>query len=613
MNINATFLIFFISCNCIIGQANLTPTATEALVSFVFTNPLNQKVVPNKEFSIESISTQETFELTTNQEGRAAILLPTKDDYVVHLPNWENFATLEIPKGEFQKHHIPVPFYELPKAGSDVVIEIPVQIMLLKANGLPNETTEKLTVKSGKTRQVYTLKTDKNGVAELKLPINGDYVLSLEQAPHYYKFTIPNRPYAAWQEQIVFERKKGLEKYPSIKKALFNFIFEDLDNKRCANERFWIQSLTSNKRYEGTTNQQGIAQILVPLDDTYSLNEMNNPDFERKTVALEAGKDLIIETIMYQAPSTPQQQARKEAQNKAAKARDKAAQLAAQKMTQRLDSLKKISEDKALDAIVRNDLPIPIKKKTFRIRKAVIAKVEIYEKQLVVNPDFFKEKQKPILATLNRFKENWKGKVIVTDVTESMNPYLEEVLVWHALNLRQGNGAAKYIFFNDGDNKTAGSKVIGETGGLYDCQGNYDDLPLVVQTMQLAIQSGLGGGEPPENDLEAVLKGQGQKANAEEVILIADSYSRVRDMALLSQIKVPVRVILCGAEEKNTYYQSMRSDINEQYLTIAHRTGGSLHTLKSDIWNLSEKKEGEVVQIGQSKYVLKNRQFIKLN
>jgi hypothetical protein len=200
----------------------------------------------------------------------------------------------------------------------------------------------------------------------------------------------------------------------------------------------------------------------------------------------------------------------------------------------------------------------------------------------------------------------------VTDVTESMNPYLEEVLIWHALNLRQGNGAAKYVFFNDGDNKTAAAKVIGQTGGLYDCQGNNEDLSEVLRTMQLAIQSGLGGGEPPENDLEAVLDGQGKKAAAEEVILIADSYSRVRDMALLSQIKVPVRIILCGADEKNAYYQSMTADINEQYLTIAHRTGGSLHTLKSDIWNLSEKKEGEEVQIGQSKYVLKNRQFIKL-
>jgi len=48
-------------------------------------------------------------------------------------------------------------------------------------------------------------------------------------------------------------------------------------------------------------------------------------------------------------------------------------------------------------------------------------------------------------------------------------------------------------------------------------------------------------------------------------------------------------------------------------LTIAHRTKGSIHTLRQDILNLSEKKEGEIVEIGAHRYILRNKQFIKLN
>ena len=169
-----------------------------------------------------------------------------------------------------------------------------------------------------------------------------------------------------------------------------------------------------------------------------------------------------------------------------------------------------------------------------------------------------------------------------------------------------------YVFFNDGDHKMASAKPIGATGGLYACQGIWQDVDSVLYTMDKAMKNGLGGGEPPENDLEAVLFGIEQRKGVQELVLIADSYSRVRDMDLLYHINVPVRIILCGAEEQNSFYPSLKPDINEEYLTIAHRTKGSIHTLRQDILDISETKEGEVVQIGAHRYLLSNRQFIKL-
>ena len=554
----------FYSLGIFHAQAQLKPTKTKAVVTFIFSNPTNQKPVVGKSFTLEGEKNKQEFELTTDTEGKAAVLVPIDDVYAIHLSNWKDFASVAIPKGAYQRHEIPVPFYEIPKDGSPLLVEIPVHIRLVTDEGKPSKLKETLTIRSGNIRKTHTVTTDENGMATLNLPIGCKYMLSLEGAPNYYKFEIPNKPYAAWTEDVLFERIEGMEKYPSINRALFNFIFYDLKGKLVEGERFWVVSEKDGSSYQGMTNKKGIAQILVPLDDVYTLNAAYNLNFGKQEIRLDAGSDIIVETIVYESFTTQEWRERREEQALAAAKRDSIAQAQAQALMVKVDSLKKLNlEDKAIAEIVKKDRPIPIKR-TFRIRKAVKAKVEIVEKQIRINPNYFEDAEKPILATLQRFKERWKGSVVVTDITESMNPYLEEVLIWHMLNLRQGEHT-KYLFFNDGDKKMASAKKVGNTGGIYACEGAWDELPIVISTMHVAMESGLGGGEPPENDLEAVLEGLKQKKKIDELVLIADSYSRVRDMALLSQINVPIRIILCGAEETNGFYRGLKPDINEEY------------------------------------------------
>lgn len=607
------FLFLFFLCGKMNSAlAQLKPTKTTAVVTFIFTNPMDKSPVGGKQFVIEGKKTKKQFELKTNKEGKAFVLVPIDDIYAVHLENWENFASVTIPKGAYQRHEIPVPFYEMPKDGSTLLIEIPVQIRLLTSENKPSKLVEKLTIRSGTSRKTHTITTDENGMATINLPIGCQYMLNLEGAPNYYKFEIPNKPYAAWTEDVLFERKQGMDKYPSIHHALFNFVFQDLNGNFTEGEKFWVISKKEGTRYDGITNAYGIAQVLVPLNDVYTLNAAYNLNFGEKEISLEKGSDIVVETVVYESVTSKEWLARQKRQEELAARRDSIAVAAELRETAILDSLKKLNlEDKLIKEFIRKNRPIPIKR-TFKIRKAVKAKVAIIEEQLKVNPNYFVEEGKPILAILQRFKESWKGKVVVTDITQSMNPYLEEVLIWHLLNLKQGEHT-KYLFFNDGDRKMASAKKIGTTGGIYDCEGAWEELQLVINTMHIAIERGLGGGEPPENDLEAVLKGIEQKEDVEEVVLIADSYSRVRDMELLSKIDLPIRIILCGAEEKNSFYQALKPDINEEYLTIAHRTKGSIHTLRQDILNLSEKKEGEIVEIGKHRYILRNKQFIKLD
>ena len=604
--------LFFLCCRVNATLAQLKPTKTTAVVTFIFTNPMNQSPVEGQQFVIEGKRTKGRFELETNKEGKAFVVVPENDVYAIHLADWNNFAAVTIPKGAYQRHEIPVPFYEMPKDGSALLIEIPVQIKLINKKNEPSRLVEELTIRSGTSRKTHTVTTDENGMATINLPIGCQYVLNLKGAPNYYKFEIPNKPYAAWTEDVLFERKEGMDKYPSIKHALFNFIFQDLNGKLTEGEAFWVLSKKNGRRYHAVTNAFGIAQILVPLNDVYILNAAHNLNFGEKEIVLTEGSDIVVETVVYESVTSKEWLSRQKKQAALAARRDSIAVATELRQTALLDSLKKLNlEEKLIEAFIRNNRPIPIKR-TFKIRKAVKAKVAIIEEQLKVNPNYFIDESKPILAILERFKESWKGKVVVTDITQSMNPYLEEVLIWHLLNLKQGEHT-KYLFFNDGDRKMASAKKVGTTGGIYDCEGAWEELQLVINTMHLAIERGLGGGAPPENDLEAVLKGIEKKKDVEEVILIADSYSPVRDMDLLAQIDIPIRIILCGAEEKNNFYQALKPDINEEYLTIAHRTKGSIHTLRQDILNLSEKKEGEIVEIGTHRYILRNKQFIKLN
>ena len=191
-----------------------------------------------------------------------------------------------------------------------------------------------------------------------------------------------------------------------------------------------------------------------------------------------------------------------------------------------------------------------------------------YKELLANDPTIFVKHEKLVLAVLNRLKGSWQNKIVVTDITGSMSPYYQQVLIWHALNLIKG-GHTKYVFFNDGDRRPDGP--IGASGGLYYCQGQIKDLKTIVASMQKGISAG-GGGMAPENDIEALLGAIKQRKKGEELILIADGLCKVRDIKLLGKLKIPVRIIVCGGA------YSRSKAINPQYLRIARKTKGSVPT-----------------------------------
>jgi hypothetical protein len=196
----------------------------------------------------------------------------------------------------------------------------------------------------------------------------------------------------------------------------------------------------------------------------------------------------------------------------------------------------------------------------------------------------------------NVLKRNkWKKQLVVADLTGSMYPFAQQISTWLKLHFTNDSLRQSFVFFNDGDNKRDEDKKVGVTGGVYFCTAtNVDQL---VAAMNLTIRNGQGG-DAPENVIEAILYGLRKTKNVENVILIADNWAKVRDINLLPKVKVPVRVLLCGVTEG--------MEIHPDYLNIAYKTKGSIHTIEQDITDLIQQTSGKKFTINGVDYIIKN-------
>ncbi len=188
-------------------------------------------------------------------------------------------------------------------------------------------------------------------------------------------------------------------------------------------------------------------------------------------------------------------------------------------------------------------------------------------------------------------RNEWKNRLIVVDVTGSMMPYISQYLLWLKLTFDEKENQ-RFVFFNDGN--TNYKKPIGKTGGLY-FSGNNLGYEHILKTIQLAMRNG-GGGDCPENNIEAVIKGlkKNSKYEVDEVIMVADNWATPRDVELINEVGKPIRIILCGT----------RGKVNVEYLKLAHKSGGSIHTIEEDLENICKLKEGEKLSFMGIEYII---------
>jgi hypothetical protein len=177
-----------------------------------------------------------------------------------------------------------------------------------------------------------------------------------------------------------------------------------------------------------------------------------------------------------------------------------------------------------------------------------------------------------------------------------MYPYSGQLLVW--LKLHEDERRIKqFVFFNDGDEKDDDQKVIGNTGGIYSTSSAVFD---VVEELLFKAMNNGNGGNIPENNIEALLKGSTACMACSDIVMIADNASPVSDMVLLKQLNRPVHIILCGVHDA----------VNTDYLDIARSTGGSIHLAEDDLQQLMAVKEGEQITFHGRQYKIKNGKFV---
>jgi hypothetical protein len=193
--------------------------------------------------------------------------------------------------------------------------------------------------------------------------------------------------------------------------------------------------------------------------------------------------------------------------------------------------------------------------------------------------------------------KNWKNMAVVADMTGSMAPYTAQLVLWFKLKVND-HRIQDLIFFNDGDSTPNSKKVIGSTGGIYHDKGN--NYKQVRELAMKTIRAGCGG-DAPENDCEALLYAYKVAPKASEYILIADNLAPIKDIVLLEKLNKPVRIILCG-----TGY-----GISAEYLNLARKTGGSVHTMEADLENLIKKSEGEKFTFMNQKYRIEKGVIVK--
>jgi hypothetical protein len=199
-----------------------------------------------------------------------------------------------------------------------------------------------------------------------------------------------------------------------------------------------------------------------------------------------------------------------------------------------------------------------------------------------------------IMAVMRR--NNFHDITFVCDVTGSMSPYTAQIFAWLPIGLA-GSKCSSFVFFNDGDKKATGDKTIGKTGGIYGIRTQrFDSVYYVArQTMEKG-----DGGDLMENPVEASIWAVKKFNPTGDIVLVADNFSSPRDLELYEKLNKPVHIILCGA----------RGTVNPDYLVLARKTHGTIHTLTDDVTGLDQMKSGDVIKIGNFHYLLRGEHFI---
>lgn len=211
-------------------------------------------------------------------------------------------------------------------------------------------------------------------------------------------------------------------------------------------------------------------------------------------------------------------------------------------------------------------------------------KIDTFKQEVQFFASSYRSGDSVVHAVFNRHPE-WKNLLVVNDWTGSMYNYGAQVLEWHLKNF-ESSGILSLTLFNDGDMRPQHEKEVGETGGIY--MEPADNIPQLIDLFNYVMLKG-GGGDGPENNIEAILKAKEKYERFSGIVLIADNNACIRDISLADRIGVPVKVIVCGYDKKR--------GVNPHLVYLAKVTNGGIYTIEDDLEGI----ETDITDAGELK------------
>jgi hypothetical protein len=488
---------------------------------------------------------------------------------------------------------------KLPEA-THAEVQLSLQVVDLRGRPIPDLD---LWLEQKGAARVHHARTDAQGKTYFLLSRGTKFAVHSADEPAFETITTLDRPYLRSQLTIQYAPKTYQEvvrndtvyqevppeQMPTHSRILLRLTVTDFEGLPHEAEQLFFSYRHRPEVYAVRTDAQGQTRLMLPKGDSlfmHTLFERNIADFHFPDDKRAGTLNLRYRTIGAKAILAREAERRRQAA-----IRDSLEELA--RVRDSLDFLRgRTAGVGLLDAYRYGASYHEVEA---RLRETA-AKVN---HELAANPRYFEQGGYEINAALYRHRELWANKVVVSDLTGSMYPYMDQILLWHALALVPGENN-RYVFFNDGDSKPTSAKRIGATGGIYTCEER--EMETIMRVMKTVMEAGHGG-DGPENDVEALLEATRLLGEGDELILLADNYSDMRDLELLAQLRVPVRIVLAGVGH----------GVNEEYLHLAYMTGGSVHTLEEDIFHLARLNDGEVISIGKYRYRLNGGVFVQLD
>jgi hypothetical protein len=346
--------------------------------------------------------------------------------------------------------------------------------------------------------------------------------------------------------------------------ASFTLSLYDISGKPLSDEVVVISGEVRKKNIKCKTDLKGNVKVWIPKGDHYTINFKYNNAFAGFDVEYTRGSSVITKSMEYLGTKEIERRNKIEAERIARE----------EKIEQ--------EKEKALMEYCR-------KKGVSREEGIRLRYLEDLHKQ-------HQNKDSVILAVLNR--NRWENKLIICDVTGSMTDFVPQLALWYQLKMHSEPNL-QFVFFNDGENKVDSIRKVGNAGGIY--YSKAKEIPDLFKFMFNVCSRG-SGGELAESNMEALIKGTQMAKPFKELVMIADNRSPVWDIELLSQFKTPVHIIVCGVTDW----------IDEDYLNIALKTGGSIHTIEQDITAIARMIEGQEITINKITYRVMGGSFVRI-